>query len=87
MKTKNAIFVEAKVRELVTTNGISPLELVVGVHNACSHGDLWPTVNFGPDDKYLGEMFDGFDTSIAGAEKAKKKLTNSRRRGRVSAVK
>lgn len=83
----NITLVERKIRNLVLANGISPRELVVGVHNACAHGELWPTANFGPDGKYLVEMFDGFDKSIAGAKKVKKSLTFTRRCGRVSAVK
>jgi hypothetical protein len=74
MKQTNIHYLEAKLKELVQTEKYSPSDLVIAVHNVCCHGALWPTLNFGPKDKYLGEMFTGFELSIAGARKVKAKV-------------
>ena len=74
MKTKHTEsveLVEASVKALVLGNNISPSALMIGVHNACAHGSLWPSANFGKKDIYLGQMFDGFEKSIEGAKKVK----------------
>lgn len=74
MKTKNIELVETKVKALVLENNVSPKDLLIGVHNACVHGALWPKLNFGKDDRYLGQMFDGFELSIEGAKKVQKRI-------------
>ena len=71
---KNIKFVEDQIRMIILENKVTPAELLIAVHNVCAHGELWPRLNFGKKDCYLGQMFDGFDISIAGAEKVKKKI-------------
>ena len=60
--------VEKFLKSMVKDFEIGPDDLLIGVHNACTHGETWEGANFGKDDKYLQEMFRGFDISIAAAK-------------------
>jgi len=84
MNTKNIEIVTEEIKSLVLSHNISPKDLLIGVHNACAHGELWPKANFGKNDGHLGQIFDGLELSIEGAKKVQIALDKSARCGKMS---
>lgn len=50
------------------TNDVSLSDILVGLHNACSHGTHIDGT-LGDDDEYLGELMDNLGASLATARK------------------
>lgn len=56
---------EALLNKAISENCIDPEHLMIALHNACTHGSSLEEAGYNVNEKDLGELFDGFDKSIA----------------------
>jgi hypothetical protein len=62
--------VEGIVKGLVKEFELTPAEIMIGVHNASVHGEIYEGgVDFGKEDELLAQFFEGMEKSIEAANK------------------
>lgn len=69
-RMSNINIVEESVKGLLRA-GVKIDEILVGIHNACVHGEAIADTGGHVTDASLKELFAGFETSIAAATKMK----------------